>query len=417
VRDLVNAGVDAATILDSQDKWDAFLKGARRFIARYNEVGDRFENANRAALYEQLRKQGMSHAEASFAARDLMDFSLGGTFTAVRFLAQTVPFFNARLQGFYKLGRAAKENPRRLGAVVGATTLFSLALLLRYRDDDDWKQREDWDRDNYWWFKFGGAAYRIPKPFEIGALATLAERSVEFAFDKEMDGKRFGQRLHQLLSEQLSMNPVPQLFKPMLDLYSNVDSFTGRDIETMGMERLRKPDRANGRTSEIAKVLGQAGVLSPVQIDHLIRGYFGWLGTAATVATDELAHLSGDPRPDRRLRDWFLVGNFVESLPAGGSRYVTQMYEQAREIEAYYASWRHYLKTGETEKAREFLEKNRETIAKYRRVEQLKRAVAALSERERTIERNRAMDGAQKRAALDQVARRKDQTARQAAGF
>jgi hypothetical protein len=244
-------------------------------------------------------------------------------------------------------------------------------------------------------------------------MATLVERSMEWAFDDEMNGKRFGQRVRQLLSEQLSMNPVPQLFKPMLDLYSNIDSFTGRDIETMGMERLRKRDRMNGRTSEIAKVLGRAGMLSPVQIDHLIRGYFGWLGTAATVAVDEVARLGDETsRPDRRLRDWFLAGNFVESLPAGSSRYVTQMYEQAREIEEYYASWRNYLKTGEPEKAREFLEENRETIGEYQRIEHLKRTVAALSERERSVERSRTMDGAQKRAALDQLAQRKDQVAR-----
>ena len=36
------------------------------------------------------------------------------------------------------------------------------------------------DRDNYWWFKLGGIEYRIPKPFELGAVATLAERSVEY---------------------------------------------------------------------------------------------------------------------------------------------------------------------------------------------------------------------------------------------
>jgi hypothetical protein len=416
VRRLVAKGVDPATIIDSGNKLASFYrKRVEPLIDAYNELGDRSESVNRAALYEQLRKKGLSHAEASFAARDLMDFSMGGTFTAVRFLAQTVPFFNARLQGLYKLGRASRENPRRMGAVVGATALFSLLLLGMYHDDDDWKKREDWDRDTYWWFKFGGVAYRIPKPFEIGAMATLAERSAELLFDKEMDGRRFGRRLYQLLAEQLSMNPTPQLVKPLLDLYANKDSFTGRAIETMDMERRRKADRFNGRTSEVAKLFGQAGALSPVQIDHLIRGYFGWLGTAATTVVDEIARAPEEnARPDRRLRDWFLVGNFVETLPAGGSRYVTQMYEQAREVEEAYASWRHYLKTGETEKARALREANREKIARYRRVENLKRAIAALSARERRVETDRALDGGQKRAALERIAQQKDRAARTA---
>jgi hypothetical protein len=37
--------------------------------------------------------------------------------------------------------------------------------------------------------------------------------------------------------------PVPQMFKPMLDLYANEDSFTGRQIETRGMENLSKSER------------------------------------------------------------------------------------------------------------------------------------------------------------------------------
>jgi hypothetical protein len=67
--------------------------------------------------------------------------------------------------------------------------------LLAYKDDDDWKKREDWDRDNYWWFKIGDTAYRIPKPFEIGAIGTLAERSLELMISDEMTGKRFAQRM------------------------------------------------------------------------------------------------------------------------------------------------------------------------------------------------------------------------------
>ena len=71
-----------------------------------------------------------------------------------------------------------------MAVVIGAASLASLALLAAFGDDDDWKKREDWDRDTYWWFKFGGIAYRIPKPFEIGAAATLVERTAELIFDK-----------------------------------------------------------------------------------------------------------------------------------------------------------------------------------------------------------------------------------------
>ena len=61
-------------------------------------------------------------------------------------------------------------------------------------------------------------------------MATLAERGFELAFDKEMTGKRFNNQVLALLSDNLSMNPIPQLVKPMLDVYANKNSFNGRPI-------------------------------------------------------------------------------------------------------------------------------------------------------------------------------------------
>jgi hypothetical protein len=159
--------VDGDTILTGPEKVKAALG---KVWDEWQEFGDRMENVNRTALYKQLIAEGKTPLEAAFAARDMMDFSLQGSWTAVRFLTQIVPFMNARLQGLYKLGRACKDNPARWATSLGAVALASIALLLAYKDDDDWKKREDWDRDNFWWFKVGDKAYRIPKPFEIGAM-------------------------------------------------------------------------------------------------------------------------------------------------------------------------------------------------------------------------------------------------------
>jgi len=172
-QDLIHQGVDPDMILDSDHKIKRFYKRyLHPVLSAYNELGDRGEQVNRAALYEQLTAKGMDHAEAAFWARDLMDFSMSGKWTAIRTLTQTVPFFNARLQGLYKLGRAGKQDIRRLGYVLGTVSLASLALLLAYENDEDWKRRSDADRNNYWWFKVGDVAFRVPKPFEIGAVGS-----------------------------------------------------------------------------------------------------------------------------------------------------------------------------------------------------------------------------------------------------
>jgi hypothetical protein len=324
----------------------------QKAVEWYNEMGDVSEGANRASLYKQMREQGKSHAEAAFAARDMLDFNLHGAGNAVRFLTQVVPFFNARVQGLYKLARAGKANPVRMSVVIGATALASIALLMAYKDDDDWKAREDWDRDNYWWFKIGGLAYRIPKPFEVGVAATFAERLAELMISDEMTGKRFAKRLWEMVAGTLSFNPVPQLVKPALDLYADKDSFTGRPIEGFDLENRRKEDRYRGNTSEFGKFVGKAADvtnLSPVQVDHLVRGYLGWIGTASLIASSYMARSITDrpERPAMKLKDVFLVGNFAETLPASSSRYVTQFYEQAREIQQAYRSVSAKIKEGD----------------------------------------------------------------------
>lgn len=409
------------------------LKGQMKSLWEvYEEFGDRTENVNRAALYERLISKGHSHAEAAFMARDLMDFSMSGKWEAVRFLAQTVPFLNARLQGLYKLGRAAKEDPRRFGAVVGAVSLASLGLLAAYGDDDDWKKREDWDRDSYWWFKIGDTAFRIPKPFEVGAIGTLAERTAELMMSDEMTGKRFGQRISDMVFNTFAMDPTPQFIKPFIDVYANKDSFSGRAIEGMADERLRPQDRFNERTSEIARLLGSWGLpdpvrlakgeyagLSPKQIDFLLRGYFGWLATVATTAGDMAARplLDRGERPAMRLRDAFLAGNFVESLPTGSSRYVSAMYEQARNVEQVWASHQAAVKAGDMEKAREIEQDEAPSLRNRMAIAHAKRQVAELSQQAKRIEANRLMPAEEKRRQLDEIEARKHRAAQRVAAI
>lgn len=427
VQSLVASGVDASTILDSDHKVKAFY---RKFIepgiTAYNELGNRGEAINRAALYNQLIAQGVSHAEASLQARDLMDFSMQGSFTSVRFLTQVVPFFNARIQGLYKLGKAAKQDPARFGAVLGATAMVSLALLAAYSDDDDWKKREDWDRNNFWWFKFGDTAFRIPKPFEIGAIATLAERGFELAFDKEMTNKRFMEQVMTLLGDNLSMNPIPQMVKPILDVYANKDSFSGRPIETMGMDKLKSDYRFTDRTSMAARaasttmnaVTGMVGkeALSPVQIDHMLRGYFGWLGSFAIGLADKIARpLSG--QPGQAAPDYFktATGGMISSLSDAPSRYVSAMYEQAKEIEQAHGTWRALVKEGKAKEAAEFSQKNRDALSKYRQVEHIKKIESSANQRIRMVERS-SLDGDTKRELIRGIQAQKDKASRALSG-
>lgn len=433
---LIQQGVDASTILNNEGAVKAFWSKAGRAAEWYHEIGNKVENANRGALYEQLMAQGMSHAEAAFHARDLMDFSLQGQYPVVRFLTTAVPFLNARIQGAYKLGRAVAANPRRAGTVMGAVAMASLGLMLAYQDDPDWKSRPDWDRDNYWWFKFGDTAYRIPKPFEVGAIGTLAERTWERIADPEMTGSRYAGEIRDLLFNQFNLNPVPQIIKPLYQVYANKDDFTGRPIETQGMQGMQAEDRYSPYTSMTARLLGQLGLpnpvsfiqgqydrLSPVQIDSLVNGYFGWIGTASLAAVDVVTRpFSGNgPKPALTLRDYTM--GFAESQPSNMSRYSDTFYDNLNRIQQAYTSWRAALNTGQFEKAQDVMNRehllgpgNRTLIFEHEMAQNAAAVEARLALQEKRILDSPTLSADTKRAMLNRINQQRNELAARISG-
>lgn len=423
-RQLVKLGNKPASILDSKNKVDAFFAkmrdGTESLWSRYQELGNRGEEINRMALFAKLHGEGVGNAKAALESRDLMDFALRGSFQTIRFLTQVVPFMNARIQGLYKLGRAAKSDTARMAYVVGMASLYGIALAAIFHDDDDWKKREDWDKQTYWWFKIGGTAYRIPKPFEIGAAATMAEYGFEKMISDNVNGERIRRAFMSIVLDQLAMNPTPQLAKPLIDLYANHDSFTGRPIESMGMERLLPSHRVKGSTSSVARGISSAGnaatgerFLSPVQIDHLIHGYLSWVGIVATTASDAaLRPLMDDPeRPAiDELKRW--TGGMVAKTEGAPSRYVTEMYRQAKRLEQAYGTWSGLMKQGKVADARKFYADHQDEIRRYRSVEHVKATETKINARIRQIEANRSMGADAKRQEIDRLRKIQDRTAR-----
>ena len=382
VKRLIKKGVNPKTILSDGVEIKDILKD---MYEKYNELGNRFENANRLALYDKMIKEGKTHLEASYAARDLLNFTGQGSWRAVKTISQVVPFFNTRLQGLYKLGRdgisptsrvlcnmatgkpieeSDKLKAQRFSIVSSAVALASIGLYMAYEDDEDFKKREDWDRDNFWWFKVDDVAYRIPKPFEIGALGTIMERSVEQIRDENVEGKVFYDRLRAVVMDTLSLDPTPQFVKPLIDIYANKDSFTNAPIESTGLERLSKQERYTNNTSELAKALGgisegaakilsanpEAKGLSPVEVDYALKAYFGWLGSTVAIVSDKAVQPWSDvEKPGRPALDQYSLG-FAKSLPETQSKYVTNFYNNSKRINEAFADMKRYAEHGEMEK-------------------------------------------------------------------
>lgn len=429
------AGWQPDTVLDSPAKIRGLFDRLKQGLDGWNRFGDRLETANRAALYEQLRQAGKTHLQAALAARDLMDFAQSGGWPATRFLIAVAPFLNARVQGLDVLyrkgfkplaktvaGRASageKQQALRFAATTFAVSMASALLYLAFKDDEDFRRREQWDRDAYWWFKLGDTAYRLPKPFEIGALGTLAERLVEQLADPEAGGELFAERLGFMLKQTFSFDPVPQLFRPALNVYANQDPFTRRPIETLDMERLSPTLRRRADTSALAVGLSEAGLgkagLSPVQIEHLARGYFGWLGAQALLVGDWLARPAlGLPDKPAKLKDTPVVGDLIQSFaPDGrGSRYLTEFYDQLKGLRQVHADAMLLRRLGDEEGLRALVATRGRELAQAQAVEPAARTMAELGQAERAIANSRTLSGQEKQARIDVVGRQKEAIAR-----
>ena len=400
---------------------------------KYQDWGNASEAANRLALYKQLRDKGMSHLEATYQARDLLDFSMQGSWPAFRLVTQVVPFMNARIQGLYKLGRDGviptsralynvatgkeiegtdKQKASAFFVVTGAVMLASMALYLTFKDDEEYQKRDEWDRDNFWWFKLPGmdVALRVPKPFEIGAFGTLTERILEQVIDEGAEGKQMTDAIKRLLGDTFALNPTPQMFKPLLDLYANKDSFTGAPIESAGLERLSKQERINDNTSPLAVALGGISTvfpekfeLSPVQVDYAIKGYFGWLGgMVSTTSTYAVMPFKEGAYPDTKWIDRASLG-LARDLPSNQARYVTAFYENGKEINQAYADMRHYAETGDAEKVEKILEEKGDKIALAKFYEKTADNMANVRKQIRVIMADTTMDGAAKREEIDRM--------------
>ena len=386
---LLDRAIDVNTVM----KADGWASGARRVLGSklrgglkwWEETGSFFENVNRAALYQQLRAKGISHFEAAYQARDLLNFSRHGANPFVRFLTQSIPFLNARIQGLDKLGRAmTKEQRAQLLTVLGTYSLASIALYIAYKDDDDFKEREQWDRDTYHWFKLPSPTgedfvFRLPRPFEVGAVGVIFERMVEQMVDDDVHGQLLAERILHVITETFAVDIRPQLITPALEVYSNKDSFTGRPIESLGMRRLPASERKYAYTSSsyvgASKILElipfEKVQLSPVQIEHLVQGYFGWVGSAVVSAVSIVDY-------KRKYAEFFTTGfdsplamGFFKGLPSLQSKYKTQFYDMRRKMEEVNNLMRLYQKRGEYKKALELAEKNKNLLqwrASYNKV-------------------------------------------------
>ena len=309
--------------------WNGFL----RAFDKLEGIGEITEMAPRIAYYNYLKRRGMPDADAAWEAVNLVNYHRHGTGngvlgSAISTLIPLTPFLTARIQGLYRLLETGTEGaPKNLvgkGVIGIPAAIVSRGLMvavinagvnMMYGDEDWYKKLSEKDRLANMYVKVGDIVIALPRAYEVGelfgGLPTLMLDSI-----RKQNGNDIASGVAEMMKKTFLVEPVPQAFKPLVELYSNKNSYTGQAIENLSDKRSPKEERYDEYTSSVAKLAGQLAPvtgLSPKQVDTLIRGY---LGTAATLflgTVDSLAS-TGGTRPQGAFGDPTSIGGVVGNL-------------------------------------------------------------------------------------------------------
>lgn len=378
---------------------------------KYSRVGEAVENGNREAVYDAAIKAGKSHAQAAFESKDLMDFSMLGAARTIQLMSQLLPFFNARIQGLGKLSRELRDNPREIAKRAGMITAASLALLAHNWDDERYEGLPDWDKDANWHFWLGDHHWRIPKPFEIGVLfGTIPERMARALGDKDT-GAQFGKAVARAIGDTFALNPIPQIAKPVVETTVNYDFFKGGPIDGPQDLNVRAEARYNEQTSLLMRELGELTGFSPKQLEHLVIGYTGTMGSYVMAAADGLIRASrpGESASWRADEIPLVKAVYRGTGPAKSTQHMEEFYRMLNEVNQLKRTVDQYRSEGLTDKARELLEEQGGILKSRRSLSRTQQQVRVVRNKIELIQRDRTLTAEEKRRRIDEMlARRND---------
>ena len=290
------------------------------------------ETAPRLAEFKRQRAGGASNIDAVLEAADLtVNFKLSGT--EGRVLNQIIPYFNAAVQGLYKLSRVMTDANKRKSFLIKSTlsaailATIQLALVWLNDEEEEYKTLSTYNKNNFFCFSIGNGKFiKIPKARELAWLNSLVERTAEAVFMENSDAfYNFGEYTAQMFlppglptsadSGLVTSFLCDSIFGAFVELKANED-FKGSPIVPSSMENLEKRLQYDESTTAIAKYIGDFFNISPKQLDHLFSNYFGGLHRALAAVTAD-------------SKDWsFGLGRQFIADSAYSNDVVTRFYDE-----------------------------------------------------------------------------------------
>ncbi|MEH6525911.1 MAG: LPD38 domain-containing protein [Sneathiella sp.] len=340
------------------------LNVPRKLFFALEVMADAVEMSTRLGEFRRAQALGEHPRHAAYRAREVStDFAMRGgglrrghelhdrfddVAEAVGFMYDTVIFLKAATNGIDRTYRGFTEDKNKTAIAVktGLIGLVSAALWYLNKDNPLYQDLEDWDKDTNWHFfvpKLDEPAdapieerfhhFRFPKLWEIGAVSSIAERTMETI--ETGDPVKGAKHVGDVVLSTFGLEYIPQAIAPFYEVYANKNRFTGRPVEGMAQQAVQEWARANLSTSQTLRKAGETvrdvpilNKISPVQAQHLLRGYFNTWATYGLSISDAIFF---DNAPDLRVDQYPVIKRFYRQNPSRSSKAVGEFYDALKE--------------------------------------------------------------------------------------
>jgi hypothetical protein len=392
-----------------QSAWEKVFAAADRYAMRADA-------ATLALVLKNAEASGLSEVEADMATMESMNFYKRGLSPTLQYASRLIPFFNAQIQGLNVLVKAARGNmpfeeqqeiKRKFLNNALLLTFTGVAYAMAMEDDETFRNARPRDKYSNFFMPIPGVdePLKLPIPFEAGYFFSLAVAAVD-SMRAETDGKAQWQAIRDLFLGSIpgySSMGIPQIAKPALEVWSNKNFLTGGAVESLRLQGLDTEERYLATTTELAKQMSKAvPLLSPIQIEHIVRGYFGVMPLAAVAAANNLfAREDKGEKPAGRASDLPLVGTAFQKKYGGADADV--VFREADEAMTARTTLNKMLSEGRREEAAEYRDKHRVELAMASAAGQYRQVIGRINADVRRTQERNDLTPEEKRLRLDEL--------------
>ena len=394
-----------------------------KLVAMADRAALNADAATRAMVWDSARKQGLSEVEAELMTRESMNFQKRGLSATVQHTNRMVPFLNSQIQALNVYAKAVRGNMPFEKQLNIKKKFYNTALTLggaglaygfAMSGNPYYENAKLEDRYNNMFVFLPGVdePVKIPIPYEVGYFFSLGVAAAD-GIKGEVKSSQQLKALAKVFSNSIpgySSDFVPQIVKPVAEVALNHDFYTGKEIVPKRLQGIDPAEQYTANTTEMAKQLGSITGISPMMLEHVVRGYLGQLPLAAAAGANEIIS-SGTGKSVQRASDLPLVGSAFQKKFGGGDAELA--YGMANDAIQAKTTFNKIKGEGRGEDARNYLKENKASIAMATAATQYKQKMAKLAADTRAIQGRHNLSDEEKRARLDRLDEIRQQEAHQ----